>query len=282
MPEFLAINVSDAQLLGCALGASASRVQLGAGATAAGVGFFQSDDVLMRKRPLGADQRAIPFLLADGVESEAALICAGELALPPHGPRAYQEEATLPFRFRRWLTAFAGDPDGLDAARPALLTSVPEFLRRSARSDSAAEALVLLFLSRLRDLGRLDDPNLDAETAARALAASMGDAERALEAQGIARPPIAIAASNGRSLIALHRGHPLWIRSLDGIPACARHEVSSKTSPHHPLARSHRALQARLILSGDGQDTSYAAEGFTAVPEGGIVAIDRDLKTLLL
>jgi len=140
--------------------------------------------------------------------------------------------------------------------------------------------LVLLFLSRLRDLGRLDDPNLDAQTAARALAASLGDAERALEAQGIARPPLAVAATNGRALIALRRGHPLWTQALDGIPVCPRHEVSPKMSAHHPYARSHRALQGRLVLSGDG--ANQAAEGFTPVPEGGIVAIDRDLAIQLL
>ena len=277
MPEFLAIHTSDAQLLGCALRTAAARVQLAHGSPAAGVGFFQSDDVLMRKRPLGANQPAVPEQLAEGVESEAAIICAGELKLPSHGPRAYHEQATFPFRFRRWLVAFAGDPDGLAPARAALLTAVPDFLRRAARGDSAAEALVLLFLSRLRDLGKLDDPNLQAEPAARALASALGDAERALEAQGVARPPLAIAASNGRALIGLRRGHPLWTRALDGIQHCARHEVSPQMSPHHPFARSHRALQARLLLSGDATSANHVAEGFAQVPEGGLVAIDRDL-----
>ena len=276
MPEFLAIHLSDAALLGCALRSAAARVQLGGG-SAAGVGFFQSDDVLLRKRPLPAGHPAVPEQLAEGIESDAALICAGELQLPAHGPRAYHESSTLPFRFRRWLFAFAGDPDGLDAARAALLTSVPDFLRRASRGDSAAEALVLLFLTRLRDLGRIDDPDLDAVTAARALAASVGDAERALEAQEIARPPLAIAATNGRVLIGLRRGHPLWLQSLDGIDTCPRHEVMPKMNPHHPLARSHGALHAKVLVSG-GAGQNFSAEGYAEVPDGGLVAIERDLS----
>ena len=69
MAEFLSIHVSDASLLGCVLRRFASRVSLGESERAAGVGFFQSDDLLLRKRPLGG-QPALPEKLAEGVESE--------------------------------------------------------------------------------------------------------------------------------------------------------------------------------------------------------------------
>ena len=53
MPEFLAIHLSDAALLGCALRCGGVRECSSArriGSVASGVGFFQSDDVLLRKR----------------------------------------------------------------------------------------------------------------------------------------------------------------------------------------------------------------------------------------
>ena len=276
MPEFLAIHQSDATLLGCVLRARAARLQLGDGEPAAGMGFFQSDDVLLRKRPLPARQSALPEALAEGVESEAVVICAGFLQGAGGPARGFQEEATLPLRFRRWLFALAGRPDGLLPARAALLGTLPDYLKRSARGESAGESLFLHFLSRLRDQGRLDDPDLDAPSAARSLAAAVGEAERALEAQGAPRPPLSVVASNGRVLVALRRGHALAVSAVDGLDTCGRHEVGPGMSQHNPALRAHRALKARLLLSGEAPD------GFSAVPEGGIVAIGRDLSVTTL
>jgi hypothetical protein len=65
LAEFLAIHQSDAALLGCVLRRVAGKVSLGISERAAGVGFFQSDDVLLRKRPLGG-QPVLPEKLAEG------------------------------------------------------------------------------------------------------------------------------------------------------------------------------------------------------------------------
>ena len=109
LAEFLAIHQTDASLLGCLLRRLAGKVSLGRGEPAAGVGFFQSDDVLLRKRPL-AGQEPLPEKLAEGVESEAALICSGAVGSMA---RSFNEQMTLPFRFKRWLFATAGQPDAL-------------------------------------------------------------------------------------------------------------------------------------------------------------------------
>src|SRR5205823_3289729 len=92
LAEFLAIHQSDATLLGCVLRRLAGKVSLGSSERAAGVGFFQSDDLLLRKRPLGG-QPALPEKLADGVESEATLICSGAVGT---SARAFNEQITLP------------------------------------------------------------------------------------------------------------------------------------------------------------------------------------------
>ena len=61
--EFFAIHQSDASLLGCILRRLAGKVSLGTVERATGVGFFQSDDVLLRKRP-SAGKEAQPEKLA--------------------------------------------------------------------------------------------------------------------------------------------------------------------------------------------------------------------------
>src|SRR5256885_9746428 len=107
--DFLAIHHTDASLLPCLLRRFGGRATGGPPESAAGLGFFQSDDVLVRKRPVAGT----PTLekLTEGVESEAAVIATGSLT------RAFSEEATFPLRFKRWLFAFGGDP-GLAGASP--------------------------------------------------------------------------------------------------------------------------------------------------------------------
>jgi len=272
LAEFLAIHQSDASLLGCVLRKLSGTVSLGGPQPAAGVGFFQSDDVLLRKRPLTGVPDAAR--LAEGVESEAALICSGGVGL---SARAFNEGHTLPFRFKRWLFAAAGEPDSLIPARGTLLNGLPSFLRRSVKGDTAAEALFFAFLSKLRDAGRLDDLDVDAQTAARSLAAAVGAAERAFEQLQKPLPGLALVVTNGRVLAALRRGHPLSLGTIDGLIPCARDEIGAGASDLDPRVKSHRMLRAAIVVSGD----QPAQEGFRPLSEGEVVAIPRGLSEIL-
>jgi len=272
VPEFLAIHQTDATLLGCLLRQLAGKVVLGVGEASAGVGYAQADDVLLRKRPL-AGQDALAEKLAEGVQSEAVVISSGSGSRPARG--AFNEESTFPFRFRRWLFSLAGQAEALGPARPRLVASLPDYLRRSARGESAAESLFLAFLSRLRDAGKLDDADVEAEVVARALAGAIGDAERALEQEGTPLPPIAAVVSNGRSLAAVRRGHPLCVRSLEGIFDCPRCELRADALDNDPRVRAHRVLKAVVVLS--GEQPGGAPEGFRALEEGEVLAVPRAL-----
>ena len=272
MAEFVAIHQSDASLLGCTLRRLAGKVSLGGVEPAAGVGFFQSDDVLLRKRPL-AGQQPLPEKLAEGVESEAALICSGAVG---GSSRAFNEQTTLPFRFKRWLFATAGVPDALGPIRSALLKGLPDYVRRSVKGDSGAEGLFFTFLSRLRDAGRLDDHDVDALTSARALAAAVGEAERAFEQQGQPLPPLALVATNGRVMTALRRGHPLFLGVIDGLVPCVRCEIGTTANELDPRVKSHKMLRAAIFLSG----AQAAQEGFRELSEGEILAVPRGLTAI--
>src|SRR5947208_1816667 len=88
-------------------------------------------------------------------------------------------------------------------------------------------SLLGCLLRRLREAGRLDDHDVDAETAARSLAAAVGEAERAFEQMGQQLPPLALVATNGRVIAGLRRGHPLQIGVVDGLIPCARCEIGN-------------------------------------------------------
>ena len=274
MAEFLALHQTDASLLGCLLRRLSGRVTLGPVQPAAGVGFFESDDVLVRKRPLAGLEPAFERL-ADGVESEAALITSG-VALA--GARTFDERHTLPFRFKRWLFAIAGQTEPLRPARAPLVAALPEYLRRAVTGESAAESLFFTFLARLRDAGRLDDIDVDAQTAARALAAAVGAAERAFEQQGAPLPPLAVVATNGRVMAALRRGHPLWLGQLEGLLPCARCEVAEGGRALDPRVAEHRNLRAAVLVSG----VQAGPSGFRELAEGEVLAVPRDLRIVPL
>src|SRR5256885_7143490 len=236
LAEFLAIHQSDASLLGCLLRRLAGRVSLGDSERAAGVGFFQSDDLLLRKRPVGG-QAALPEKLADGVESEATLICSGAVGT---SGRAFNEQLTLPSGSKRWLFAIAGQPDALAPIRAVLLKALPDYLRRSVKGDSAAEGLFFTFLSRLRDVRRLDDHELGAEAAARSLAAAVGEAERAFEQVGQPLPGMAAVGSNGRVMAGLRRGHPVRGGGSDGVIPRAGGRGGPSGDGADPKGETHR------------------------------------------
>jgi len=269
LAEFAAIHQTDASLLGCVLRRLAGKVSLGAPKAAAGVGFFQSDDVLLRKRPQSG-QQALPEKLAEGVESEAVVICSGSVG---SATKSFSEQLTLPFRFKRWLFASAGQPETLRSIRQALLAALPDYLRRSVKGDSASEALFFTFLSRLRDAGRLDDHDVDAPTAARSLAAAVGEAERAFEQKGQPLPGVALLASNGRVMAAVRRGHPLWLGVIDGLLPCQRCELDASSSDLDPRVKSHRMLRAAIVASG----AQAPMEGFRELPEGAVLAVPHGL-----
>ena len=270
LPQFLALHQTDASLMGCLLRRLSGKVSLGQVEPAAGVGFFESDDVLLRKRPLSGQEPSFEKL-ADGVESEAALITSGVAGA---GQRTFDERLTLPFRFKRWLFAVAGQPEHLRPARAALVAALPEYLRRAVTGESAAESLFFTFLARLRDAGRLDDVDVDAQTAARALAAAVGEAERSFEQQGAPLPALAAVATNGRVMAALRRGHPVWVGQVEGLLPCARCEVAEGGRALDPRLAAHRNLRAVVLASGAQPDPS----GFRELAEGEILAVPRDLK----
>ncbi len=233
MPEFLAIHTSDAQLLGCALRTAAARVQLARRISRGRSGLLpvgrRADaQAAAGRQPAGGARAA-----RRGSRERGGDHLRGRAQAAVARAARTTSRATFPFRFRRWLVAFAGEPDGLAPARAALLTAVPDFLRRAARGDSAAEALVLLFLSRLAIWAGLRHPNLEAEPAARALAAAASEtpSARSTSQGGPAAPAgLAIAASNGRApstsglaprtsaLDARARRHPA-LRPARGLPA---------------------------------------------------------------
>jgi glutamine amidotransferase len=176
-----------------------------------GVGFYQSGEVLMRRRPID-----------DHEEIDLAKQCAdvrGDIVLG-HVRSAtvgtLRTENTHPFRYRQWLFAQTGTVAQFDAIRDRLIASVPEFLRGGIRGETDAEILFHVFLSFLHDAGRLNDMVVEAKVVRDALRSSLQVVDGMTAEVGGQPGAINFIVTNGEYLVAAHRSNRMAYRSLAG------------------------------------------------------------------
>lgn len=265
MSQLVALFTSDAALVRCELDRVRPQVRLGGPGEAIGVGAWQDGQVVQRQYGVGVP----PDGAWEAAESEVVLLASRAL---PVGQGV--EESAQPFRFRQWFFAAAGELERPDAVRERLARELPEFLQNTLRGRAWEEAAFARFLAELRALGRIEDPALDAATAALKLDATARAIEQVSAAAGVARKPgFALAASNGRVLVATRRGaQPLAWSLLEGTADCARHAAGPDARDAETLARDHRRRRSVVIASG-----VTVGEGWQPVADGATLAVDRRL-----
>jgi glutamine amidotransferase len=273
MGALVAVLQTDDSLLRCQLERLRLHVSLrGEGdplPLAYGFGYFAAGNVLLGKRPSGAPAPLSLPELVGKVDSEALLVHA---RFSP-GP-ATKDENTQPFRYRRWLFAHAGTIARWEDVRPRLLGSIPDHLRRQIAGDSPSEHAFMVFANNLKDEGRLDDLDLDAPTAGRALAKAVRQLEAWARDAGEQKPSqLVFVATNGRIMVATRRGGPLFYALYEGIVPCALDEIGADTPESDPRVRPHRRVKAVAFAT-----RLLTPNGFIEVPEGSVVAVSRSLQ----
>jgi glutamine amidotransferase len=272
MGALAAILQTDPNLLRCQLKRLEPNVALQEDdrlPDAYGFGHYSGGSVLLGKRPSGVTAAlSLPDLVGK-VDSEALLV---------HARRAVvgqaKDENTQPFRFRRWLFAHDGTIEGFARVKPRLVGALPDFLRRNIMGDTDSEHAFMWFLKLLRDEGRIDDLELDAATAGRALARSVKQIEAFSREVGEQRQSrLCFIATNGRVMVATRRGGPLHYALLEGIVPCALDEIDLATPESDPRVRPHRLVKAVAFASRLSQPN-----GFIEVPEGSVVSVSRALQ----
>ena len=180
-----------------------------------GVGFYQSGEVLLRRRPI--DEREV-IDLAEAAESVRTDVLVGHVRHATVG--SLRTENTHPFRYRLWLFAQTGTIEGFAQLRERLFESQPEFLRRNVRGETDSELFFYLFLSFLHDAGHLNDTHVAPEHVRAALNASISLVDRLSAEEGFGENRGDILVTNGEHLIAVHRNGVMAYRVLKG-----RHDV---------------------------------------------------------
>lgn len=271
MGAMVAVFQNDPNLMRCQLARLASLVSLGDPdrlPDAYGFGYFTTGDVLLGKRPSGAPALLTVAQLVGEVDTDV-LVAFGRSARNGHP----KDEDTPPFRFRRWLFAHDGAIEGFSQVQPRLIELLPDFLRRAIEGQTDSEHAFMVFLKFLRDDGRLDDLDLEAEAAGEALARTVRQIDAWSREVGAQKSSLNFVATNGRILAATRRGRPLSYGLLEGLVPCGLHGVTGASPDTEAMVRPHRQVKA-VCFAG----RLLAPNGFVEVPESSSVSVSRDLR----
>jgi glutamine amidotransferase len=273
MAALMAVLQTDSNLLRCQLRRLGTHVSLADGDRAPdayGYGWYTPTEVLLAKRPTGGPAPLVLDRVAASVSGEALLVHA---RLTASGLR--EEQDVQPFRFRRWLFAHHGAIESVDDVRATLVAGLPEFLRRSVVAGKTDSALAFaVFLQTLRACGHLDDLDVDAAVAGRALASTVRRLDELSRSAGAQRPSaLNLIATNGRLLVATRRGRPLHYALLEGILPCDLHGLGPGSKDTDPQLAAHGRVKAVCIAT-----RLLQQNGFIEVPEGSLVSVGRSLQ----
>ncbi len=270
MSVALAVLTSDPNLVRCELHRLEGQVALQeeGRSNAVGIGAYSQDDVLLQRFP--RDANLTLESLAPKHESEALLF---------HGQRLpvglSLEENTQPFRSRRWLFAHQGVVEGFDELRASLLAPVADFLKRQIRGETDSEVAFARFLQKLWDLGRADDPRLEAEVAGRLLAETARELSQASARAGVARTStVNLLATNGFIVVATRLGdRPLSYTRLEGTDHCEVCGLTPSTPESQPGVVAHRRRRSVVVASHVKRPA-----GWVELAEGTTLAVETDLS----
>jgi predicted glutamine amidotransferase len=271
MSRLFGVRVSDAQLLACALHPYANDLVTEVSEDNRegwGMGFYQDDRVLVKKRPQSLKAKIDFAELAGDIRTQA-MICHARK--PTSGVLA--PEDTHPFQFRVWLFAHHGMLENFEERKAGIEEKIPEFLRQHLAGDTDSERLFFLFLTSLSAATRqrLEDPTLRPE--------QLGDAVREAvqmvrTAQAKETDTINLIVTNGRSMVATGINRSLYMANIQGIQDCARCRIPPLVPGREPTRVDHPHVKAVLLSSGLAHPTA----SWQVVPEGSMVLVDRDVN----
>lgn len=272
---------NDPDRVACALAPVRDALQAGT-PPAWGVGSYQGGDVLLQRRPTASGTHVDFFDVAHEMRTDTFIAHA---RTPTVGDN--RNENTHPFRYRSWLFAHHGTLPGfgleagtVELSRPspaqealteALRAEIPDFLLRHVHGQTDSELFFHLFLTRLHETQHLDIPETRLVDAQAALHRTIRRLDDVLRERGLLKngpsPFGALTLANGRFLLAAVRGVSLQVRYTDGVRDCIVCQKAGRSV-------THDHLRSVLLVS----DLAAGAPGFSAIGDGTVLAIARDLE----
>jgi predicted glutamine amidotransferase len=232
-----------------------------------GVGFFQSADILLKRRPL--DERR-ELAVADMIAEVRSDLLVAHVRRATVG--ALRTANTHPFRYRHWALAQTGTVDGFGELHHRLYESLPSFLQRSVRGETDGEHLFHLFLSFLHDAGRLESLVVPADECCAALRATLALVDRMGREEGYDASKLNLLIACPDYLVAVHRASKMAYRLLKG-----RADFEPLYDEQGPEKLLMPDLEpCRLVVVASDFDSGEAPEGWTEVADDAMVVFTRN------
>lgn len=223
-----------------------------------GLGYVQSGQVLLSRTPRPSEQAVDLYGPLERVTADYLIVhaCGAD------GLRGSAN--TQPFRFRRWMFAAQDNTlsEGFAEIQGGVIEHIPDFLRRNIKGKTPAEHLFHLYLAFLHDSSLLDDVNINASDARRALRDTIALVANLTSRAGLQGSPGNVLLSNGRIMLAARLEEPLCLRRL-------------KVASHDKDATAFRGV---LALSSPDQP----GEGFEKIPTRSVLEISRELNVQIV
>jgi predicted glutamine amidotransferase len=239
--------------------ASLLRVETHGKALGWGIGFYQSGEALLRRRPLD-DREVIEIAALNDISSGLML---AQIRTP--GVGALRTENTPPFRYRDWLFAQRGTMTGFDQIRMPLLERLPEFLRCNLRGETDGEAMFYSFLSCLDEAVGLESDRITSAQIREALRGALARGDQLLARAGLAEAELDWFVSDGEHLVCLHRTGSMMYRRFEAP------EELEALLPEGPPGASLHPFRCSIVASGLEQ----LPEKWANVETGRFVTLNR-------
>lgn len=266
MVRFCGVYASDSRHLKCAVSLVEPllRDAMGAGRNRLGVGCYCGDEVLLTRRPIGQDL---------GLQAMIGAAAGNHvlIGLDDSPSVQFRLEGNPPYRFRNHLgVCSVGTIHRKDFAERVLF-NLPDYLGRDVKTNAPGELIFHLFLSYLHDMGRLDARSVKVDVLIEALRSTFQLFPKVIEAgPGEAVPFLAACMTNGEHMVAATRGVPVWMRHITGIHACPLCSDPVRTRTQDARRVDHLDVRVSIFLL---TGSSEPPEGFSALPEGQVVAV---------
>lgn len=239
--------------------ASLLRVETHGKALGWGIGFYQSGEALLRRRPLD-DRDVIEIAALNDVSSGLVL---AQIRTP--GVGALRTENTPPFRYRDWLFAQRGTMAGFEQIRTPLLERLPEFLRCNLRGETDGEAMFYSFLSCLDEGVGLESDRITAAQIREGLRGAVARSDQLLARAGLPEAELDLFATDGEHLVCLHRTGSMMYRRFEAP------EELEALLPEGPPGASLHPFRCSVVASGLDQ----LPEKWARVEKGRFVTLNR-------
>lgn len=219
-----------------------------------GVGFFQSGETLLRRRP--TDDRDVVDL-SETVLAIRTTALLGHVRTPTTGE--LRTENTQPFRYGGWLFGSSGTLADYEHLRPRLLEALPTFLRQNVRGETDSELVFYTFLSFLHDANVLRENGVRPAQIRDALRSAIALIDRMSAEQGQEKGDGDWFVSNGEHLVVAHRSGALAMRVFRG-----RADIEAVLGPEGANVPTVESSRFTLLVSG----LESTPPGWERLPDG--------------